>query len=144
MILYLLAYLGGILTILSPCILPVLPFVLARSDRPFISNGLPMLGGMALAFTAIASLAAVGGEWAVSANSGARIFEVIVYNQRVRDAVNLGEHHPQYDDDWAENRYVEVKAVSPTAARRKLASRYPKHLGFVIVDVIDPSSKFDE
>lgn len=77
-------------------------------------------------------------------DSGARIFEVIVYNQRVRDAFNLGEHHPQYDDDWAENRYVEVKAVSPTAARRKLASRYPKHLGFVIVDVIDPSSKFDE
>jgi len=75
---------------------------------------------------------------------GVRIFEVIVYNQRVRDAVNLDEHHPQYDDDWAENRYVEVKAVSPQAARRKLASRYPKHLGFVIVDVIDPSSKFDE
>ncbi|WP_260483725.1 cytochrome c biogenesis protein DipZ [Sphingomicrobium flavum] len=74
MILYLLAYLGGILTILSPCILPVLPFVLARSDRPFISNGLPMLGGMALAFTAIASLAAVGGEWAVQANSLGRLF----------------------------------------------------------------------
>ena len=30
MILFLLAYLGGILTILSPCILPVLPFVFAR------------------------------------------------------------------------------------------------------------------
>ena len=78
MLLYILAYLGGILTILSPCILPVLPFVLARSDRPFISNGLPMLGGMALAFTAIASLAAVGGEWAVSANSGARIFALVL------------------------------------------------------------------
>jgi hypothetical protein len=75
---------------------------------------------------------------------GIRVFEVVVFNQRVRDAVNLGERHPQYDDDWAENRYVEVKADSPAAARRKLGSRYPKHLGFVIVDVIDPSSKFDE
>lgn len=34
MILLVLAYLGGVLTILSPCILPVLPFVFARSDRP--------------------------------------------------------------------------------------------------------------
>ena len=31
--LFLLAYLGGVLTILSPCILPVLPFVFARADR---------------------------------------------------------------------------------------------------------------
>src|SRR5919205_384629 len=34
MLLVLLAYLGGVLTILSPCILPVLPFVFARADRP--------------------------------------------------------------------------------------------------------------
>jgi len=27
MILFLLAYIGGVLTIISPCILPVLPFV---------------------------------------------------------------------------------------------------------------------
>jgi cytochrome c biogenesis protein CcdA len=33
MFLLVLAYLGGVLTILSPCILPVLPFVFARSDR---------------------------------------------------------------------------------------------------------------
>ena len=38
MILLLLAYLGGVLTILSPCILPVLPFVFARADRPFLTQ----------------------------------------------------------------------------------------------------------
>jgi cytochrome c biogenesis protein CcdA len=48
MILFLLAYLGGVLTIVSPCILPVIPFVLARADRPFLRNGLPMLIGMTL------------------------------------------------------------------------------------------------
>ena len=47
MILFLLAYLGGVLTIVSPCILPVLPFVFARADRPFLRSGLPMLLGMA-------------------------------------------------------------------------------------------------
>jgi cytochrome c biogenesis protein CcdA len=46
MILFLLAYLGGALTIVSPCILPVLPFVFARADRPFVRSGLPMLAGM--------------------------------------------------------------------------------------------------
>ena len=46
MFLVLLAYFGGVLTILSPCILPVLPFVFARSDQPFRKSGLPLLAGM--------------------------------------------------------------------------------------------------
>lgn len=66
--LLLIAFLGGVLTILSPCILPVLPFVLARSDRRFASNGLPMLLGMAAAFVVVGTLAAAVGEWAVTAN----------------------------------------------------------------------------
>ncbi|MGH8257500.1 MAG: cytochrome c biogenesis protein DipZ, partial [Steroidobacteraceae bacterium] len=68
MILFLLAYIGGVLTIVSPCILPVLPFVFARADRPFLRNGLPLLIGMAATFAAVATLAAVAGGWAVKAN----------------------------------------------------------------------------
>src|SRR5713101_3218421 len=73
MVLCALAYLGGVLTIVSPCILPVLPFVLARADRPFIRNGLPMLVGMALAFAVVATLASVAGGWVVSANQYGRV-----------------------------------------------------------------------
>lgn len=73
MILFVLAYLGGVLTIVSPCILPVIPFVLARADRPFLRNGLPMLVGMALAFAVVATLASVAGGWVVSANQYGRI-----------------------------------------------------------------------
>ena len=69
MLLIVLAYFGGILTILSPCILPVLPFVFARADRPFVRSTLPMLGGMAATFAIVATLAAVGGGWAVRANA---------------------------------------------------------------------------
>jgi cytochrome c biogenesis protein CcdA/thiol-disulfide isomerase/thioredoxin len=69
MLLILLAYFGGILTILSPCILPVLPFVFARADRPFVKSTLPMLAGMAATFAIVATLAAVGGGWAVRANA---------------------------------------------------------------------------
>jgi cytochrome c biogenesis protein CcdA/thiol-disulfide isomerase/thioredoxin len=76
MILALLAYLGGVLTIVSPCILPVLPFVFARADRPFTQSGLPLLVGMAITFAAIATLAAVAGGWAVEANQYGRVAAV--------------------------------------------------------------------
>ena len=73
MLLFVLAYLGGVLTIISPCILQVLPFVFARADRPFLKSGLPMLIGMALTFALVATLAAVAGGWAVAANEYGRL-----------------------------------------------------------------------
>jgi cytochrome c biogenesis protein CcdA/thiol-disulfide isomerase/thioredoxin len=72
MLIALLAFLGGMLTIVSPCILPVLPFVFARADRSFTRGALPLLAGMALTFAAVATLAAVGGAWAVRANEVGR------------------------------------------------------------------------
>jgi cytochrome c biogenesis protein CcdA/thiol-disulfide isomerase/thioredoxin len=71
-ILLLLAYLGGAFTIVSPCILPVLPFVFAGADKPFVKSGLPLLLGMAATFAGVATLAAVGGSWAVRANGVGR------------------------------------------------------------------------
>lgn len=73
MTLLLLTYLAGILTILSPCILPILPFIFSRTGRPFLTSTLPMLMGMAVMFAAIATLAAVGGGWVVRANEYGRI-----------------------------------------------------------------------
>jgi cytochrome c biogenesis protein CcdA/peroxiredoxin len=69
---FVLAYLAGVLTIASPCILPVLPFVLTRAGQPFRAGTLPMLLGMALAFAGVASLAAVAGNWAIALNSHGR------------------------------------------------------------------------
>jgi cytochrome c biogenesis protein CcdA/thiol-disulfide isomerase/thioredoxin len=78
MTLVVLAYLGGVLTIISPCILPVLPFVFARADRPFATSGLPMLAGMTVTFAAVATLAAVAGGWAVSANQYGRTAAIVL------------------------------------------------------------------
>jgi cytochrome c biogenesis protein CcdA/thiol-disulfide isomerase/thioredoxin len=72
MLLIVLAYLGGALTILSPCILPVLPFVFSRAGLSFRRGALPLLAGMVLTFAAVATLAAVGGGWAVAANEYGR------------------------------------------------------------------------
>ncbi|MFZ2161428.1 MAG: cytochrome c biogenesis protein DipZ [Sideroxyarcus sp.] len=72
MLIFLLAYLGGALTILSPCVLPVLPFIFARSEQSFRRSGLPILIGMAVTFTVLASLAAVGGAWLVEVNQYGR------------------------------------------------------------------------
>jgi cytochrome c biogenesis protein CcdA/thiol-disulfide isomerase/thioredoxin len=79
MLLLFLAYFGGVLTIVSPCILPVLPFVFARSDQPFRKSGLPLLAGMAITFALVASLATVGGGWAVKANQFGRIAALILF-----------------------------------------------------------------
>lgn len=78
MLLVLLAYFGGILTIFSPCILPVLPFVFSRAGQPFLKSGLPILAGMAVTFALVASLAAIGGGWAVAANDYGRIIALVI------------------------------------------------------------------
>jgi cytochrome c biogenesis protein CcdA/thiol-disulfide isomerase/thioredoxin len=78
MTLYILAYAAGLLTIASPCIFPILPFVLARADQPFRRGGLPLLLGLALAFAAVASLASVAGGWAVDVNRHGRIAALAV------------------------------------------------------------------
>ena len=72
MLIFLLSYLGGVLTIFSPCVLPVLPFIFARSDQSFRRSGLPILLGMAATFTLLASLAAVGGAWLIALNQYGR------------------------------------------------------------------------
>jgi cytochrome c biogenesis protein CcdA/thiol-disulfide isomerase/thioredoxin len=78
MTLLVLVFLGGMLTILSPCILPVLPFVFSRAEQPFLKNGLPLLVGMALTFAAVATLAAVGGAWAVHINQYGRVAALVL------------------------------------------------------------------
>ena len=79
MLIYFLAYVGGVLTILSPCILPVLPFVFARADQPFRRSSLPLLVGMALTFSVVAIAAAFGGHWVVRLNQEGRYLAMVVF-----------------------------------------------------------------
>ncbi|EJM69584.1 cytochrome c biogenesis protein [Pseudomonas sp. GM49] len=67
----LIAFLGGILTVLSPCILPVVPFLFAGADRTR-SSILLTLGGMVLTFALVSSLAVVSTEWVIQASNTGR------------------------------------------------------------------------
>ncbi|UUN90754.1 cytochrome c biogenesis protein DipZ [Pseudomonas extremorientalis] len=71
------AFLGGILTVLSPCILPVVPFLFAGVDRSRRSI-LLTLGGMVLTFALVSSLAVVSSEWVIQANNTGRHVALIV------------------------------------------------------------------
>src|SRR5271170_6966582 len=79
MLLYFLAFVGGVLTIVSPCILPVLPFVFSRADQPFRRSGLPLLVGMAATFAAVAGVATFAGAWIVRANQVGRILAIVIF-----------------------------------------------------------------
>jgi len=78
MLLFILAYSAGVFTIISPCILPVLPFVFSRVGKGFWRAGLPMLAGMGASFALIASLASLAGEWVVTTNHYARLAAMIL------------------------------------------------------------------
>src|SRR5580700_4509280 len=79
MLLYFLAFVGGVLTIVSPCILPVLPFVFSRADQPFRRCGLPLIVGMAATFSAVAAVATFAGAWIVRANQIGRFLAIVVF-----------------------------------------------------------------
>jgi cytochrome c biogenesis protein CcdA/thiol-disulfide isomerase/thioredoxin len=79
MLLYVLAFIGGVLTIVSPCILPVLPFVFSRADQPFRRSGLPLLVGMAATFAVVAGAATFAGAWVARANQIGRIVAIVVF-----------------------------------------------------------------
>jgi cytochrome c biogenesis protein CcdA/thiol-disulfide isomerase/thioredoxin len=74
---FLIAFLGGIVTVLSPCILPVVPFLFARADRS-PSSVLWTLLGLALTFALVSSLAVVSSDWVVTANGIGRQLALVV------------------------------------------------------------------
>jgi thiol-disulfide isomerase/thioredoxin len=86
MSLFILGCLAGVLAIATPCILPILPAILARADAPFRRGGLPMLRGLVIAFAAVAGIASVVCGWS---SAGADRFERRLL-AALHDAPDLG------------------------------------------------------
>jgi hypothetical protein len=63
-------------------------------------------------------------------------YEIAIYNERVRTAVRQAERNKTgLSKDWADMRYIEVRAESQEAARQKIFSRFPQDRGFVIEEI---------
>lgn len=65
------------------------------------------------------------------------IFEFSLYNSEVRDLVENGESHSQFDDNWAEQHYIQIEAVDEQRARKELEKRFPQKKGFVCTSVLN-------
>jgi hypothetical protein len=74
--------------------------------------------------------------------SGLKKYEIGVYNQEVRQCVNLGERHRKYDHTWEDIHYVEILARDDADARRMAEKKFPASDGFVI-DLIQEMKEYD-
>lgn len=74
----LLAFIGGVLTILSPCILPVIPLAFAARGRAFARETIPMLLGLAAAFAASAAVGATAAHWLTAAATVGRTVALVI------------------------------------------------------------------
>ena len=110
---FLIAFLGGLLTVLSPCILPVVPFLFAGIDRTR-SSILLTLGGMVLTFALISSLAVVSSEWVIQANNTGRHVALVVMALFCL-VVDLGANQ------WLAGQPVRVTGQSPRPQTRNMS-----------------------
>jgi len=68
---FLLAFLGGLLTIVSPCVLPIVPLVFSHADQTRRDRAL-MLSGLTLMFAVAATAATLGTSWIAAASDVGR------------------------------------------------------------------------
>lgn len=73
----LIAFLGGVLTLFSPCILPIIPLLLS-STRGNVRTTLLTLLGLASGFATLASLAAVSANWVIEASVWGRYLALAI------------------------------------------------------------------
>lgn len=73
----LIAFLGGVLTLFSPCILPVIPLLLS-STRGNVRTTLLTLLGLASGFATLASLTAVSANWVIEASVWGRYLALAI------------------------------------------------------------------
>ena len=57
-----LAFAGGLLSVFSPCVLPIVPLVFSRAARPLEERAL-MLAGLGITFAVVATAGTLGFEW---------------------------------------------------------------------------------
>jgi cytochrome c-type biogenesis protein len=67
-----LAFVAGLLTVISPCILPILPIVIGRSLKSHRYGPIALVGGLVVSFALLGSFLSVTTGWLTSLISGLR------------------------------------------------------------------------
>lgn len=62
-------------------------------------------------------------------------YEIVIYNETVRQLVSQGDRHHRFNDDWGDSHYIEFTADSEDQAVAKCRQKYPEDDGFVIEGV---------
>jgi hypothetical protein len=65
-------------------------------------------------------------------SSDAQVFQVALYNERVRALVNTRRRHGWFSNRWAEVQVRDVVARDEAEARLLIAERFPPEDGFVV------------
>ena len=64
-----------------------------------------------------------------------QVYEVAIYNRKVRSLVKENQSHSFFDDHWADEQVRDVVAESADEARHLIKKRFPPDDGFVIASV---------
>jgi cytochrome c biogenesis protein CcdA len=73
-----LAFLGGMLTVLSPCVLPVLPILVGRSLQSHRYGAVALVTGLVAGFAVAGSLLAFTSQWIAGFASGLRTLAIVL------------------------------------------------------------------
>jgi cytochrome c-type biogenesis protein len=73
-----LAFAGGILTVLSPCVLPILPIVVGRSLQSHRLGPVALVAGLVGGFAVVGSLLGITAHWLTNLTNGLRLVAVAV------------------------------------------------------------------
>lgn len=68
-------------------------------------------------------------------NQDSTIYEVAIYNRKVRALVKENQSHVFFEDHWADEQLQDVAARDEDEAREIIQKRFPPTDGFVITDV---------
>lgn len=71
------AFLGGMISLLSPCTLPVIPFLFSGCQGKY-KQIIALLGGMVAMFTTVALLATTAGDWIINATIFGRWVSLVI------------------------------------------------------------------
>ncbi|MCK5424889.1 MAG: hypothetical protein KAI89_05920 [Emcibacter sp.] len=66
-----------------------------------------------------------------------KTFEITIYNEEVRESVRTERTHPNYDDGWADQRFLQIEGKDLDDVKETIKRRYPKRRGFVVVEIME-------